>query len=199
MKSNRYLLAAVMALSLGSVNAEVLPHPQTTGGMPLMEAIAARQSSRDIDYSQTVSKQEISNLCWAAWGITHDGKHTIATAMNRQELTVYVITEANISRYNPESGTLTVVASGDYREAAGKQEFAQKAPVNLIFVVDTEKQPNADCQAYAAAAASQNVYLYCAQAGLKTVLRGSFDAERLKELLKLSSTERVVFAQTVGR
>ncbi len=199
MKMNKCLLAAVMGMSLLGVNAEVLPHPQTTGGKPLMEVMAARKSSRDIDPAQSVTKQEISNMCWAAWGITHDGKHTVATGLNRQELTVYVMTQEGVSRYNPEAGTITTVAQGDLREAVGRQEFAMKAPVNLIFVVDTEKQPSTDAQAYVAAAASQNVYLYCAQAGLKTVVRASFDREQLPQVLKLPSNERVVFVQAVGR
>ena len=193
-----YLAAAIAVLGMTAV-AEVLPAPQTTGGMPLMDAVASRKSSRDIDPAQLVTKQELSNILWAAWGLTHDGKHTVGTAMNRQELTVYVITATEISRYNPESNTLTTIVKGDYRADAGSQEFAQQAPVNVVFVVDTQKQKSVEYQGYTVGAASQNVYLYCASVGLKTVVRGMFDHDKLPKVLSLGENERVVLVQTVGR
>lgn len=198
MKLCKYILAAAISVSGLCATAEVLPAPQVTGGMPLMDAMAQRLSSRDIDSEQPVTKQDISNLCWAAWGLTHNGKHTVGTAMNRQELSVYVITATEISRYNPEANTLTTIAKGDFRQDMGSQEFAQKAPVNIAFVVDTEKQKSVEYQGYTVGAASQNVYLYCASAGLKTVVRGMFDHDKLPQLLKLGQNERVVLVQTVG-
>lgn len=199
MKFSKSILAATLAVSNLVMVAEVLPAPQTTGGMPLMDAISLRQSSRDIDGETTVTKQELSNIMWAAWGITHDDKHTVGTAMNRQELTIYVITPTEVSKYNPEAGTLTTVSKGDFREMAGSQDFAKNAQINIAFVVDTEKQKNAQYQGYTVGAASQNVYLYCAACGLKTVVRGMFDHEALPKVLKLSDNERVVLVQTVGR
>ncbi len=198
MKLNKCLLAAIVSVCAMSATAEVLPAPQTTGGMPIMEAMSLRQSSRNYDYSQPITKQDISNLCWAAWGLTHDGKHTVGTAMNRQELSIYLITATEVSRFNPESNTLTTIAKGDFRENAGKQEFAQKTPLNIVFVVDTEKQKNVEFQGYTVGAASQNVYLYCASVGLKTVVRGMFDREALPKILKLSENERILLVQTVG-
>ena len=180
-------------------NAEVLPMPQTTGGMPLMEAMTLRQSSRDINADSQVTRQELSNILWAAWGITHDGKHTVGTAMNRQELEIFVITAEGISKYNPADITLTMVNSGDYRAFAGAQPFAVTAPLNIALVVDTSKQEMEAFQTYSAAAASQNIYLYCASAGLKTVVRASFDHDNLAKAMKLGENEKVMFVQSVGR
>jgi nitroreductase len=182
-----------------SINAEVLPEPQTTGGKPLMQVMNERKSSRDYQENQTVTKQDLSNMLWAAWGITHDGKRTIATAMNRQELVLYVVTPTEVSRYNPETNTLTVINSGDFRKFAGMQDFAFIAPINIVLAVDTSKQNIPEFQAYTAGAASQNIYLYCAQAGLKTVVRAGFDRENLPKVLKLSDNERILFVQTVGK
>lgn len=198
MKLKKYIMAAAISVSGLCASGEVLPDPQVSGGMPIMDAMAQRLSSRDIDSEQPVTKQDISNICWAAWGLTHDGKHTVGTAMNRQELTVYVITATEISRYNPEANTLTTIAKGDFRKEAGQQEFAQKAPVNIAFVVDTDKQKSVEYQGYTVGAASQNVYLYCASAGLKTVVRGMFDHEQLPKVMKLAANERVILVQTVG-
>ena len=83
MTINRFIFAPLAAFACLTIHAETLPAPQTTGGMPLMQAMAERKSIREYDLSKPVTKQELSNMLWAAWGITHDGKHTIATAMNK--------------------------------------------------------------------------------------------------------------------
>lgn len=194
------LLLGIISLMVSfSINAEVLPEPQTTGGKPLMQVMNERKSSRDYQENQMVTKQDLSNMLWAAWGITHDGKRTIATAMNRQELVLYVVTPTEVSRYNPEANTLTVVNTGDFRKYSTMQDFAAIAPINIVLVVDTSKQSKPEFQGYTAGAASQNIYLYCAQAGLKSVVRAGFDVENLPQVLKLSSNERIMFVQTVGK
>ena len=194
-----FLLGIISLMTSISINAEVLPKPQTTGGKPLMQVMNERKSSRDYQENQTVSKQDLSNMLWAAWGVTHEGKRTIATAMNRQELILYVVTPTEISRYNAETNTLTTVNTGDFRKFSTLQDFAAIAPINIVLVVDTEKQKMPEFQGYTAGAASQNIYLYCAQAGLKTVVRAGFDRENLPKAMKLGPNERIMFVQTVGK
>lgn len=194
-----FLLGIISLMASISINAEVLPKPQTTGGKPLMQVMSERKSSRDFQENQTISKQDLSNMLWTAWGVTHEGKRTIATAMNRQELVLYVITPTEISRYNAETNTLTTVNTGDFRQYSAMQDFAFIAPINIVLVVDTEKQKMTEFQAYTAGAASQNIYLYCAQAGLKTVVRAGFDRENLPKAMKLGENERILFVQTVGK
>ena len=178
---------------------EQLPTPVKTGGMPLQEAIAARKSSRDISPDSHISKQDISNMLWAAWGITHDDKRTVATALNKQELCLYAITATGICRYDAQANALVTVQTGDFRSLTGMQPFAKTAPLNIVFVADSQKQDKEIFQAYAAGAASQNIYLYCASAGLKTVLRASFDKDKLAKAMHLSAREQVLFVQTVGK
>ena len=194
-----FILAIISIMASFTINAEVLPTPNTTGGKPLMQVMNERKSSRDYQPGQAISKQDLSNMLWAAWGVTHDGKHTIATAMNRQELILYVVTPTEVSRYNPEANTLTTVNTGDFRKYSTMQDFAAIAPINIVLVVDTSKQERGEFQGYTAGAASQNIYLYCAQAGLKSVVRAGFDRENLPKALKLSSNERILFVQTVGK
>jgi len=198
-KYNLLFSAIIMFMASFSINAEVLPAPQTTGGKPLMQVMSERKSSRDYKENQSVTKQDLSNMLWAAWGITHDGKRTVATAMNRQELVLYVVTPTEVSRYNPEANTLTVVNTGDFRKLSTMQDFAAVAPINIVMVVDTSKQERPEFQGYTAGAASQNIYLYCAQAGLKSVVRAGFDREKLPQALKLGANERILFVQTVGK
>ena len=71
-----------------------LPEPRTTGGMPLMDAIKARHSTRK--YSTTpISLQELSDVLWAAFGLTREyagtgihttGSHAAPAAHNWQEV-----------------------------------------------------------------------------------------------------------------
>ena len=193
------IVFAAMASMGCSMWAEQLPHPSLTGGMPLMEAMSKRCSQRDIDPASEITRQELSNMLWAAWGITHDGKRTIGTAMNRQELEIYVVTATEISRYSAEENTLTPIATGDFREEVALQDFAVTAPVNIVFVADKTKQKDIEHQCYAAGAASQNVYLYCAQAGLKTVLRYGCDRDAMKKTMNLDENKNILYVQTVGR
>ncbi len=194
------MLAGIVAMAgLSNAVARDLPAPQTTGGKPLMQIMAERRTMRDIDTTKSITSQELSNMLWAAWGVTHDGKRTVATAMNRQELKLYVVTPTEISLYDAEANSLSTIARGDYRSLTGMQDFAKNAPVNIVIVGDASKQKRIEFQAYAAGAASQNIYLYCADAGLKTVLRASFDHEALAKALKLSADEQPLFVQTVGR
>ena len=193
------LLGIITIMASFSIAAEVLPTPQTTGGKPLMQVMSERKSSRDYQENQTITKQDLSNMLWAAWGVTHEGKRTIATAMNRQELVLYVVTATEVSRYNPDANTLTVINTGDFRKLTTLQDFAAIAPINIVLAVDTSKQERAEFIGYTAGAASQNIYLYCAQAGLKTVVRAGFDRDNLPAALKLPSNERILFVQTVGK
>ena len=45
---------------------------------------------------------------------------------------------------------------------------------------------------------AQNVYLYCASAGLNTVVRGMIDRDRLSKDMLLRDKQKIVLVQTVG-
>ncbi|MPM90101.1 hypothetical protein SDC9_137218 [bioreactor metagenome] len=45
---------------------------------------------------------------------------------------------------------------------------------------------------------TQNVYLYCASEGLKTVVRAAVNAKALGEILKLDVNMQFIVAQTIG-
>ena len=79
------------------------------------------------------------------------------------------------------------------------QDFAKTAPINIVLVGNNEKQKMAELQHYAAGAASQNIYLYCAQAGLKTVVRYGCDREKLAQAMKLDDKYTILYVQTVGK
>ena len=183
-----------------------LPAPKTDGGKPLMQALKERQTSRA--YSpKKLPLQTISDLLWAADGInrSNSGKRTAPSTMNWQEIDIYVVLEEGTFLFDAKSNTLKAVVKQDLRKMTGTQDFVTIAPMNMVFVADTEKMKGTspeDQLLYAGADTgfiSQNIYLFCASEGLATVVRGLIgDKKALAEVLKLPETKKVILAQTIG-
>ncbi|MFA7485887.1 MAG: nitroreductase family protein, partial [Phycisphaerae bacterium] len=111
-----------------------LPQPRTEGGMPLMQALKQRKTSREFS-DEKLPMQVLSNMLWAACGVNRpDGKRTAPTAMNQQQIDVYVSLEEGLYFYDAALNTLKLVLKEDIREATGPQPFVKGAPVNLVFV-----------------------------------------------------------------
>ena len=181
-----------------------LPPPQTTGGKPLMQVLKDRHSTREFS-GQRLSPQTLSNLLWAAFGINRpDGKRTAPSAMNWQEIDVYVAAQDGLYVYDAKANALKPVLQQDVRGATGQQAFVKDAALDLVYVADlgkTGKAAGEDQIMYTAADAgfiAQNVYLFCASEGLAAVVRGSIDREAFAKTAKLRPNQKIVLAQTVG-
>ena len=191
-----------MAQETGTIQ---LPPPETAGGMPLMQALKTRQSSREFA-DKVLPPQVLSNLLWAANGVNRPdtGKRTAPSARDWREVDVYVILAAGAYRYDAPRHALFKVADGDLRHLAGQQDFVATAPLNLVYVADLDRMSGASADDKALYSATdtgfiaQNVYLYCASAGLAVVVRGLVDREALGAALGLGKQQRIVLAQTVG-
>jgi len=198
------ILGPQLALSQ-SLSTVVLPPPQTDIGKPLMQALKLRQTSREFA-AKPLPMQEISNLLWAACGINRaeSGKRTAPSAMNWQEVDVYVVLPEGAYIYDAKSHSLNVVAQGDLRASTGTQGFVKDAPLDLVYVSDRARMSRGsdeDKTLYGAADVgfiAENVYLYCASQGLAVVVRGSVDRSSLALTLKLRADQKVILAQTVG-
>ena len=182
-----------------------LPAPVMEGGMSLMQSLKARQSIRDYA-DRALSDQDLSNLLWAAWGVNrpHDDGRTVPRWRDAYLLDIYVIRADGAWLYEPKAHRLVFHMAGDLRgQTTTSQPFVAKAPVNLAYAVDTSKikgESENDKNATAGATAGvtgENVYLYCASAGLATVFRESVPAS-LAKTLKLPPGQIIQFAQTVG-
>jgi len=184
-----------------------LPRPQTEGGKPLMEALKERQSNRTFD-TRMLPDQTLSNLLWAAFGVNRpNGKRTAPSAMNWQEVSIYVFTAEGVFLYDAQAHALKTVVKKDLRALAGTQGFVKDAPVNLVYVADHAKMktrsPVSDenKQMWAAADTgfiAQNVYLFCASEGLNTVVRGLIPRDRLRTRINLRPEQKIILAQTIG-
>ncbi len=181
-----------------------LPPANKTGGMPLMEALQKRQSQRSYS-SKELTQQQMSDMLWAAYGINRpDGFRTVPSARTWNEFDIYIIKAEGWYVYEPQKHAMLKMGNDDFRVTSAVQEFAHKAPVNLVFVADFDRMTNADDDTkkfYSATDVgyiSQNVYLYCASEGLATIVRGQIDKVKVKELLKLRPNQHIILAQTVG-
>jgi len=181
-----------------------LPKPNITGGMPLMQALSARQSGREFS-TEKLSPQALSNLLWAAYGVNRpDGKRTAPSANNRQTIDVYVAMAEGVYLYNAKEHRLDLVVSGDLRAATGQQPFVAQAPLKLVYVADFARMaetPDAARTLYSAAETGfigENVYLYCASEGFATVIRAMVNREELAKALHLRPEQKIMLSQTVG-
>jgi SagB-type dehydrogenase family enzyme len=183
-----------------------LPPPQTEGGLPLMQTLRQRQSQREFT-AEPLTRQMLSDLLWAAAGVNRSllGGRTAPSAMNAQEVTLYVALPEGLYRYEPLPHALQLVDATDVRRVTGYQDFVDSAPLEVIYVADHARMklvPAAQRESYASVAAgamAQNVYLYCASAGLATVIRAWIDRHALSQAMGLDTDQQILLAQTVGR
>lgn len=196
----KFIIPLLIILSLiGSAAAQdiILPKPKTTGGMPLMNALSNRASTRE--YNPTdIDIQMLSNLLWAAWGYNRSDKRTAPSSRNLQELELYIVKKTGVYIYDARKNILKQISNLDVRSATGKQEFVTIAPINIVYVADLSKGSSQDDSHANCGFISQNIYLFCASEGLGTVVRGYFDAKELSKALYLKETQVPILAQTVG-
>lgn len=182
-----------------------LPKPEQKGGRPLMEVLRDRQSRREFS-AEPIAVQDLSNVLWAAFGINRPANdhRTAPSAMNSQEIDLYVARSDGLWIYGAKSNLLHRISERDVRPELSGQPFVKAAPLTLIFVANLERLEKAaptDRLFYAAADTgyiSQNVYLYCASRGLATVVWAIGNSDRTREALRLKSDQRPILAQTLG-
>ena len=182
-----------------------LNEPNKSRGSAFMKALSDRQSVREFD-EKDLSLQDLSDLVWAANGVNRtNGNRTAPSAMNRQEIDVYIVNKEGTYLYDAASHTLKGLTAGDFRKAvASAQEFAATAPVCIVLVANLEKLGDPTLESTRLTASidggivNQNINIFCAAVGLSTVPRGTMDKEALKIALKLSDTQMFILNNPVG-
>lgn len=183
-----------------------LPPPVTQGGLPLFEALGRRQSQREFS-PEPIADEVLGQLLWCVAGINRPGLggRTTPSAMNAQEVDVYVASATGLFLYDAKAHALRHVAASDVRRVSGFQDFVDTAPLDLIYVADHTRMalvPAGRREAYAFAAAgamAQNACLCCAAQGLATVVRAWFDTAALGRAMGLGNDQQLLLAQTIGR
>lgn len=110
------LMAFAAQLAAEEPAAIKLNPPSLKRGLPLMEALAVRASARE--YSERdLSLQDLSDLLWAADGITRpaENKSTAPSAMNAHDVRIYAFMRTGAFLYDPQKHELLPVLAGDLR------------------------------------------------------------------------------------
>lgn len=176
--------------------------PDKTRGLSIMQALSVKASVREYS-GRPLALQDLSDVVWAANGINRpdEGKRTASSALNSQDVDIYVFMEKGVYVYNALKQELDVVVAGDFRSLAGKTD----APVTLVLISDVSRfKYGTDVQRTAWAnidvgIVSQNISLFCAGTGLKTCPKASFPGmDKLREILSLKESQYVILNHPVG-
>ena len=202
-----FILAIMTMLSMSTMaqNVQQLPTPKfdkKSNGVSLVETLQRRESVREYS-AEAITDQELSNILWAACGINRpDSKRlTSPTAMNAQDIIVYVCRADGAWRYDALQNSLTRITELDLRKAiGGRQEFAVNAPVCLLLVSDISKlRGNREFGAMDAGYVSENIYLVCAAMGMKTVARAMMERDALVRELGLNDSQSPMLNHPIGK
>jgi hypothetical protein len=192
------VLLAVPAVFAQTLKPIQLPKPQTTGGKPLLQTLAERQTSRAF-VDKPLPPQVLSNLLWAAFGVNRPAEvkvgygRTAPSARNSQEVILYVLLANGVYTYDAVANTLVPVVAGDARGKVGTPAQAAAA-VTIAYVADakTDKFNGVDTGFI-----GQNVYLFAASEGLGAWFYATLGNDAAKAL-NLTVEQHLLFAQAVG-
>jgi nitroreductase len=185
------LTLTATTLFAGDADEIRLPEPEKQGGMPLLDALSARKSNRRTQ-GEKPTLQQISNVLWAANGITRpDGKRTAPSAMNCQEIEIHVLTADGLYEWDEDDNTLDLEETTE--DLADQRSGAS---MMLIFSYDKDDQKpeyaQVDC-----GFVGQNVYLYCTSQKWNCVFLGSIDRKKLARALECDADE-VLYGMRIG-
>ena len=183
--------------------------PCAAGGATVNEALMNRQSWREYA-AVPLTIEELSGVLWAAAGINRpeEGRLTAPSALALYPVRVYAFFAEGVYRYDGPAHKLIRVLEGDRRKLAGMQDFVFSAPLNLVYVADRSVYEGRNIPSEQvrylcgqdAAGYAENVNLFTAGHGLRSITRGSApEAEMLAALGLDPSRYFVALAQTVGK
>lgn len=203
---NKILSTILIFIFAMTITAETikLPTPAIDKKASIAEAFANRKSTREFG-GGTLTDQQISNLLWAAYGVTRaDGKLVVPAALNRHAFTIYLLTAKGVMRFDNKENTLTTVTDKDIRVMAeGRKTLGPASAAVVLLVADTtvfkDMSNNGDFYlGVEAGAICQDIYLYAASEKWNALCCGSVDAAGLSKALSLSATQKPVLTMIVG-
>lgn len=183
-----------------------LNKPDLKSGLTVMEALSLRASAEEFK-DEKLSIPDLSNLLWAANGVNRStsGKRTAPSAMNAQDIDVYVFVQEGVFLYDASRHILNGVAEGDQRAlVADNQAEMAKAAAILVLVSDLARfKTGTDSlklswAAFDAGIVSQNISIFCAGAGLKTRTRASMNQQKIREVLQLKDSQHLMLNNPVS-
>lgn len=194
-----------------------LPPPKTVGTMSVEEAISRRRSTRSFT-DEPLSLQDVSQLLWAAQGITDPVKNFRAapSAGATYPLEIYVVVSKDgveglacgIYHYDPREHRLIRMLGSDLRsglaEAALGQSSVKEAPISIVVTAVYERTTSKYGERgvryvhMEAGHVGQNLYLQSTALGLGMVTVGAFYDDQVQKLLQLPEDQKPLYIIPVG-
>ncbi len=187
-----------------------LPAPDTTGAVPLEQAIAQRRSKRSFT-DEPLSLAQIGQLLWSAQGITEPqrGFRAAPSAGALYPLELYVVAADGVYHYQPEGHQARRHMAGDQRAALAAaclgQGAVQQAGASFVFTAVFERTrakygPRADQYVHnEVGAAGENLCLQAVALGLGSVMVGAFRDDQISDALDLPADHAPLLVIPVGR
>lgn len=205
----RVLTLAVFLLPLLAVAADVVDTvkfdmPIMKTGRDIMQAFSERKSATNFS-GRPLPMADIGNVLWAANGINRpeSGMRTAPSALNKQDIELYVFDQKNVYKYDPKAHAIYLVVEGDHRSLFTER---MKSPIIILLVSDVSKfnggfgtvDDHKRMGAMDAGIVSENISLYCAAMGIATRVRASMDGAGIQKLLGLSELQIPMLNHAIG-
>jgi SagB-type dehydrogenase family enzyme len=183
-----------------------LPPPAHEGAVSLERALHARRSVRDFD-GKPLEQQELSQLLWAAQGVTHpDGLRTAPSGDRAYPIELYVAVPEQILHYlSREHAVEAVDYSGDLRNdlmrAALGQPSVYSAGAIFVITVVMARSTHRLAERYVlleAGHVAQNLLLQATSLGLRATPVVFVDETSVQHIMAIPSNHIPVYLVAAG-
>ncbi|MGB2799363.1 MAG: SagB/ThcOx family dehydrogenase [Dehalococcoidia bacterium] len=192
-----------------------LPEVRLTSDVSLEETLLYRRSIRDYT-DEALSLAEVSQLLWAAQGITEAwGGRTAPSAGALYPLEVYLVVgdveglTPGVYQYRPDGHELVKVKDGDVRgelaEAALGQDSVRNGAIDIVIAAVYERttvkygERGIRYVHMEAGHAAQNVYLQANALDLGTVTIGAFYDDSVRDIVGMPGDVAPLYVIPVGK
>jgi nitroreductase len=174
--------------------------------MTVTEALSERHSGRSFS-DKALPQDLVMEVLWAGNGKNAHGRRTAPSAVNAQDIDLYLCTAEGVSKYNAGDTKLEKVTDEDIRPFLQAQnKFIMNAPVTILLVSDQTKfgEPrpgsrNMNFGLVDAGIVSENISLFCTAKGLATVCcMPRIREDEVRRALSLSERQIPILYHPVG-
>lgn len=202
-----------------------LPEPEYDSDISIEKALNKRRSIRQYK-DEPLSLSEISQILWAAYGITkpiknapaflRGGLKTAPSAGALYPLEIYVVAgnvtdlPAGVYKYKPEGHKLIKIVDGDKRNelyvASLNQDWVKEAPASIVYSAvfsrTTDKYGERGRERYVCmdiGHSAENIYLQAVSLNIGTVAVGAFYDIKLKMAVNMTKKEEPLYIMPLGK
>lgn len=204
MKKTFFLAITAMFATFSFFSCQSKGEGQT---MSIQQILEQRHAVRAYT-NEPVGDDVVMDILWAANGVSRkDGRRTAPSAVNAQDIDLYVCTEEGAFKYIPQPAALEKVTDRDIRPLfMAQNEYMKQAPLSILLVSDQTKfgEPrpgnrNLYFGFIDAGLVSENISLYCTAIGLGTVCCGPrMEIEEIQKALGLSEQHIPIVYHPIG-